>query len=93
MPPMSRPPRQLVAVRVFPTYRGAVYGRHDAVLERLGDLGVTRMSHKLAPGIDAATIAFTRRAFDEHGIRSWLTVGAPRVPLASRGSGTRSSGC
>ena len=42
------PAADLVAVRVFPSYRTAVYGNHDAVLARLADLGVKRMSHNCA---------------------------------------------
>lgn len=84
MPAMRRPVEQLVAVRVFPTYRTAVYGRHDAVLGRLGTLGIKRISHKLSPSMDPATIAFTQRAYREHGIKSWFTVGSPRVPLGAR---------
>ncbi len=83
MPAMSRPIQELVAVRVFPTYRSAVYGQYDAVLARLGALGVRRISHKIGPAMDPAVIEFTQRAFREHGITSWLTVGAPRVPLAA----------
>ena len=81
--PISRSARELVAVRVFPTYRAEVYGQHDAVLARLGTLGVKRISHKFSPLTDPATIAFTRRAYHEHGIKSWLTVGEPRVPLTT----------
>lgn len=81
MPAMSRPLCQLVAVRVFPTYRTRTYGQHDAVLARLGDLGVRRITHKLVPAMDPAAIEFTQRAYREHGITSWLTVGEPRVPL------------
>lgn len=81
MPRMSGPVSARVAVRVFPTYRTAVYGQHDAVLARLGALGVKRMSHKLSPGLSPAAIDFTQRAYRELGIRSWLTVGEPRVPL------------
>jgi len=69
-------------VRVFPSYTN-VYGQHDAVLARLGDLGIKRMSHKITPLMDAASIVFTQRAFQEHGIKSWLTVGEPRVPLTA----------
>ncbi len=75
----------LVAVRVFPSYSTKVYQDHDAVLARLGDLGIKRMSHKLTPSIasNAAVIAFTQRAYFEHGIKSWLTVGEPHVPLSA----------
>lgn len=75
----SRP--DLVAVRVFPSYRDTVYAQHDAVLARLAELGVRRISHKITPRTDPATVLFTQRAYWEHGIRSWLTVGEPRVPL------------
>lgn len=84
LPALSRPAHELVAVRVFPTYRTKVYGQHDAVLDRLDALGVRRITHKLTPSMDPAAIAFTRRAFREHGIMSWLTVGEPRVPLDKR---------
>ena len=70
-------------MRVFPTYRGSVYSRYDAVLARLGALGVKRMSHKIGPSMDPAAIAFTQRAYREHGVSSWLTVGQPRVPLTT----------
>jgi len=79
----TNPARDLAAVRVFPSYSTKTYGDHDAVLARLGDLGVKRMSHKITPAIDAATIAFTTRAYQEHGIKSWLTVGEPRETLTS----------
>lgn len=77
----------LVAVRVFPSYNTKVYQHHDAVLARLGDLGVKRMSHKLTPSIasNAAVISFTQRAYFEHGIKSWLTVGEPHVPINAAG--------
>ncbi len=80
---MRGPLETLLAVRVFPTYRTSVYGRHDAVLARLEDLGVKRISHKITPGLSAATIDFTQRAFRELGIVSWLTVGRPRSPLGA----------
>ncbi|GAA0987510.1 hypothetical protein ENKNEFLB_00782 [Nocardioides aquaticus] len=82
--PAVNPATNLTAVRVFPSYRTKVYGQHDAVLERLGDLGIKRMSHKLTPAIasSAAVISFTQRAYFEHGIKSWLTVGEPRVPIS-----------
>ncbi len=79
------PASKLVAVRVFPSYRTKVYGQHDAVLARLADLGIKRMSHKLTPAIasSAAVISFTQRAYFQHGIKSWLTMGEPRVPLSA----------
>ncbi len=82
---MVRPEARLVAVRVFPSYNTKVYRHHDAVLARLGDLGVKRMSHKMTPGLasNAAVIAFTQRAYFEHGIKSWLTMGEPLAPLSS----------
>ena len=81
----------LVAVGVFPSYRTKVYGKHDAVLLRLGGLGVKRISHKLTPALatNEQVIEFTRRAYLEHGIKSWLTVGTPRVPIG-RSAGARS---
>lgn len=75
--------QELVAVRVFPTYATEVYGQHDAVLARLGELGVKRMSHKMGAMMSAATISFTQRAYQQHGIKSWLTVGESRVPLTA----------
>lgn len=84
MPAMSRPDLQLVAVRVFPTYRTRAYSQYDAVLARLGDLGIKRISHKIAPGMAPEAVEFTRRAYREHGIKSWLTVGEPRVSLGPR---------
>ena len=76
---------RMVAVRVFPSYNTGVYQHRDAVLQRLADLGVRRMSHKLTPSIarDAAVIEFTRRAYFDHGIKSWLTVGEPLKPLSA----------
>jgi hypothetical protein len=75
----------MVAVRVFPNYAPKVYGQHAAVLERLGALGVKRMSHKLTPGIatDQAVIKFTQDAFNLYGIKTWFTVGESRVSLAA----------
>ena len=77
--------RALTAVRVFPSYRTSVYGQHDAVLRKLGDLGIKRMSHKLTPAIarSADVIAFTQEAHNLHGITSWLTMGEPHTPLSA----------
>lgn len=74
----------MLAVRVFPSYATKVYGNHAAILDRLGQLGTKRMSHKLTPLIanNAAVIKFTQDAYRLHGIKSWLTIGEPRVPLS-----------
>jgi len=80
----ANPASSLVAVRVFPSYSTKVYRQHDAVLARLNDLGIKRMSHKMTPAIasSAAVISFTQRANFEHGIKSWLTMGEPLVPVS-----------
>ncbi len=82
---LRNPMAAMVAVRVFPSYRTSVYQHHDIVLARLADLGVKRISHKLTPEIasNAAVISFTRRAYLEHGIKSWLTVGEPHKVLSA----------
>lgn len=74
-----------VAVRVFPSYSYATYGNHAAVLDLLGKLGIKRMSHKMTPAIAGQkdVIKFTQDAYNQHGIRSWLTMGEPRTPLSS----------
>lgn len=82
-PVVTGPAHDLVAVRVFPSYRSAVYSQHDAVLARLGALGVKRITHKITPSMAPAAIEFTQRAYREHAIESWLTVGEPRVPLTT----------
>lgn len=74
----------MVAVRVFPSYSTKVYAHHDAVLARLGELGIKRISHKLTPAVasNKAVIAFTQRAYTQYGIKSWLTMGEPHVTLS-----------
>ena len=81
--PVETPLQAKIAVRVFPTYRRAVYGNHDAVLHRLGQLGIRRISHRLTPGFSQDALVFTQRAFTEHGIKSWFTVGLPNVVLSA----------
>lgn len=80
----ANPASKLVSVRVFPSYNTKVYREHGAVLTRLGELGVKRMSHKLTPAVasNAAVIAFTQKAYFQYGIKSWLTIGEPHVPLS-----------
>ncbi len=78
---VEMPRQSLVAVRVFPTYRNKVYADHAAVLSRLGDLGIKRISHKITPSMGKDVVTFTQRAYEEHGIKSWLTVGEPNVVL------------
>jgi len=82
-PPLDK--RGLVAVRVFPSYRSATYGQHEAVLARLGALGVKRISHQMSPNIAGAAdvIKFTQNAYNRYGIKSWLTMGEPRVTLTA----------
>ena len=77
--------QDLTAVRVFPSYTSKVYGQHAAVLGKLGELGIKRMSHKLTPAIagQASFIKFTQDAYRMFGIKSWLTIGEPRVPLSA----------
>lgn len=77
--------RALTAVRVFPSYRAKAYGQHDAVLRKLSELGIKRMSHKMTPAIarSADVIKFTQEAYNLHGIKTWLTMGEPHTPLSA----------
>ena len=79
------PPPELVAVRVFPAYATSTYGQHAAVLDRLGALGVKRISHPMSPAIagNAAVIKFTQDAYTRFGIKSWLTMGVTHQPLSA----------
>lgn len=82
-PPVEGDVLANTAVRVFPSYNGKVYGQRAAVLDLLGDLGIKRISQKMSPAIagSAGVLDFTRKAYEQHGIKSWLTVGEPRVVL------------
>lgn len=86
-PPKVNPKHALVAVQVFPSYRPKTYGNHAAVLTRLADLGVKRMRHMMSPVIarDAKVIKFTQDAYNLLGIKSWLTMGPPRVTMSDSG--------
>lgn len=81
---MATPPRRnLVGVRVFPHYTNKNYGQHDKVLKLLGELGIKRISGLLAPGTVSQVGGFYKKAWEQYGIKTWFTVGAPRVTLST----------
>lgn len=78
-PPGSNPQ---IAIRVFPQYTGTTYGNHEAVLQDLGRLGVTRISALLTPGMSGDEIEFYQDAHTRYGIRVWFAIGAPGTTLS-----------
>jgi hypothetical protein len=70
-----------VAIRVFPHYSGT-YANHEAVLQDLGRLGVSRVSALLYPTMSGDEILFYQNAYSRYGIRVWFAVGAPGVKLS-----------
>lgn len=78
-PPAENPLRALSAIREFPHYRTKAYKEHDLTLEDLADLGVGAISGQLNYDTPASSILFYERAWKEHGIGLWATIGVPRV--------------
>lgn len=66
-----------VAVRVFPHYSGTLYGDHARTLDKLGALGVDRISARLIPGLAQDEIKFYQDAYNRFGIKVWFAVGVP----------------
>ena len=78
-PPTENPKLALSAIREFPHYGNKAYGHHDLVLADLADLGLKRISGQLNHDTAPESIRFYERAYKEHGIQLWATIGTPRV--------------
>lgn len=74
--------QSLSSVQVFPDRTDfAGYQQFDKVFQVLDDLGIKRVRGNVGPQTTDRTIQFYTDANKNLGIKSWLTVGKPRVPF------------
>ncbi len=77
--------QKMVSIQVFPDRDDLSYRDHERILELLGGLGIKRVRGNLSPqsSTDTRVLKFYQDAYNRFGIKSWLTIGRPRITLTT----------
>lgn len=75
---------KLSAIQVFPHREDfPLYVDYPKVFDALDELGIKRVRGQLGPGTSAKAFGFYQTAYEDHGIKTFFTIGEPREPMTA----------